>query len=64
MVVFQLTPVALYGLLPLRVAFQELVTRLLPLYCQLAVQPDLLLVPELVTRMAPVKPEPQELDTT
>lgn len=47
-------------MLPLRLAFQELVRRLAPLYCQLAVQPDLLLVPALVTRIAPVKPDPQE----
>ena len=49
---------------PLRVAFHELVMRLLPAYCQLAVQPDLVLVLLLVTRIAPVKPEPQELVTT
>ena len=61
---FQLTPVALYGLLPLSVVFHELVMRLLPEYCQLAVQPDLLLVPVLVTRIAPVKPDPHELLTT
>jgi len=64
MVLFQLTPVALYGLLPVRVVFHELVMRLLPEYCQLAVQPDFALVPVLLTRIAPVKPEPQELLTT
>jgi hypothetical protein len=38
--------------------------RLPPEYCQAAVQPDLALVPVLVTRIAPVKPAPQELLTT
>lgn len=50
---FQLKLVAEYGLEPVTVAFQELVKRFAPAYCQVAVQWLIALMPLLVTRIAP-----------
>lgn len=54
-VLFQSNAVAVYGLLPLRVAFHELVI-LLAVYCQPTVQPLIAVEPLLVIVMEPWKP--------
>jgi hypothetical protein len=61
-VLFQSSAVAVYGLLPLRVAFQELVI-LLAEYCQPTVQPLMAVVPLLVIVMEPWKPVFHSLTT-
>ena len=53
---FQLALLALYGLLPLTLAFQLLVTRLSPEYCQLTFQPFTAALVLLVTLTDAVKP--------
>jgi hypothetical protein len=62
MVLFQSRAVAEYGLLPLRVAFQELVI-LLAEYCQPTVQPLMAVVPLLVMVIEPWKPVFHSLTT-
>lgn len=53
MLPFQPREVAVYGLLPLRLAFQELVTRLV-LYCQLTLQLLIALESVLLIEIVPV----------
>ena len=60
---FQPKLVAVYGLLPETLAFQLLVIRSLPEYCQLMFQPLTAVVPLLVIRIAPVKPVLHSLET-
>src|SRR5690606_32604701 len=60
---FQLAFVAVYGLLPLRVAFQLLVMRLSPEYCQVKVQLLRAAVVSFVTLMLAVNPLPHWLVT-
>ena len=50
---------AVYGLLPESTAFHKLLTRALPVYCQLTSQPLIALLPLLVMEICAVKPPPQ-----